>query len=413
MANASGDRWFSHYFKRYFISQSQASFNSARSYCENTYKGSLVEISDTDEDTVLLGIIQALPESMNSLHRAHYWIGLMDLNGTFTHAKWINSNNTVGNWNSWHENIVVTSSKLCAGVSLENSSTQLRWINLNCADNFSFICQLGDELCKAPSVLFDSTCITSFYETLIFRLSEKYCKDLGKQLVQIESYNKLQALKSLMIRRSELWIGLKANNSKPTEFQQFKWLMPDFSIYPSFTNWGQFSQPKATDPQSGNCITIDSATLLWNNRRCNSFYPFICEQNLSCPVNWLQIGGNCYYSPATNFSSWSNAFAYCISMNATLAIIRDKSEFNFVESIVLSTGKSLWVALKSNSSGLKWFGKDEYQTYPHLRAVDICMVAGVIHSTIHWRLQKCLNNRHFYPLCMQDARAQASTDILV
>ena len=138
-----GDRWFSHKSKRYFISQIKADFQAASLYCEDQYNGSLVAINDSTENTVLNDIIRTLAQGTNDSAIIPYWIGLKDLNGTFTNAVWVSSNSSIPNWNLWYKNIIVNSSKLCAGAYIDNSTAQLRWINLNCKDRIRFICQLG------------------------------------------------------------------------------------------------------------------------------------------------------------------------------------------------------------------------------------------------------------------------------
>lgn len=72
---------------------------------------------------------------------AFYWIGLTDPSGIFSNALWYHSNTSVGNWNLWYTQIVVDTSKLCAGIQIGTYS--LYWTNMRCSDAHRFICQLG------------------------------------------------------------------------------------------------------------------------------------------------------------------------------------------------------------------------------------------------------------------------------
>ena len=128
-------------------------------------------------------------------------------------------------------------------------------------------------------MLYNTTCITSYSELLPFSLSNRYCKALGKQLVQIESYDKLQALKSAMPDNnlSELWIGLQSLSHNITTKSDFNWLIPS-PTSSNFTNWEKITTDSPKHPQFGRCAAINPETLLWNNRRCTFFYPFLCEQ---------------------------------------------------------------------------------------------------------------------------------------
>ena len=88
-------------------------------------------------------------------------------------------------------------------------------------------------------------------------------------------------------------------------------------------------------------------------------------------------------------------------MNASLAIIHDHVEFDFVESIAVNDGKSVWIALKSNGSGLQWINRRSYENHRQLSDIDICAVAYFSYQNIDWQLEKCFNKDPFYPLCMQ------------
>ena len=115
----------------------------AVNYCKNTYQGSLVEIHDAVENSILSDIILSLNETDASSPVNIYWIGLVDRNGTFDQATWINSNTTLGSWHSWEPGFEANSSKLCAGAYVANTSSHLNWTNLKCCESYRFICQLG------------------------------------------------------------------------------------------------------------------------------------------------------------------------------------------------------------------------------------------------------------------------------
>ena len=123
---------------------------------------------------------------------------------------------------------------------------------------------------------------------------------------------------------------------------------------------------------------------------------------LICLAEWSQLGEYCYQiSSHHSYNNWLKAFKYCLKMNTSLAIIHNKKEFDFVQNLVLSTGKSVWIALKSNGQGMKWIAADQYQNHQYLNERDICMTASLNNGTTSWQLQNCLSTQNYYPLCVQ------------
>ncbi|RDD37613.1 hypothetical protein TrispH2_010221, partial [Trichoplax sp. H2] len=141
----SGDRWLSHNYKRYFISQSQASIFNAVNYCKITYNGTLLQINSASEIDILYDMVQTFNESSDSPLIELYWIDSVDLNSTLIHHDRINSNFTSENWTLRDQNSTSSSSILCTWLYLGYSSNQLQWMNFSCNDHFRFICQLGKE----------------------------------------------------------------------------------------------------------------------------------------------------------------------------------------------------------------------------------------------------------------------------
>lgn len=110
-------------------------------------------------------------------------------------------------------------------------------------------------------------------------LSGNYCQAIGRRLVQTESQEKLQALKSITKMRIEIWIGLRSYNYNMTGSGDFSWIYEDPRFISSnYTHWEKIASVNALNPYSGQCTTMKSDSLLWNNRACQSLYPFMCQQ---------------------------------------------------------------------------------------------------------------------------------------
>ena len=128
--------------------------------------------------------------------------------------------------------------------------------------------------------------------------------------------------------------------------------------------------------------------------KCNYCHP----TDITCPAGWWHFGRRCYRLSSLN--DWPRAFTSCFSLDAHLAILEGKPEFDFVVNLVLATRKSLWVSLKSNGSGLEWIGEDQLKYHQPILPKDLCMVARFIGGTVQWQLQKCVGGLIFYPLCV-------------
>ena len=127
--------------------------------------------------------------------------------------------------------------------------------------------------------MFNHTCITFHSDLLSFELSNNYCQAIGKRLAQSESQEKSLILKSATAMKTEFWIGLHSPNSNATGSKDFTWLYQDPRFISSnYTNWEKFTPVSPVNPYSGQCITMKSDSMLWNNRACQSLYPFMCQQ---------------------------------------------------------------------------------------------------------------------------------------
>ncbi|EDV22150.1 uncharacterized protein TRIADDRAFT_59350 [Trichoplax adhaerens] len=378
---------------------------------------------DPSENAVILKMVISLHTNTSI-----YWIGLNDTSGTFLHASWISSNHAIGNWIPWVPNFVVDTTKLCAG-SIPTPST-LNWLNLNCSDQHFFICQLDlstpndlsnstfasyimwgyplppdENTCKPPDSRFSNTCFSFHKHLLTWSLSRDYCALAGKQLVQFESMEKLQAIKSLITFHTETWIGLISTIGYPVQTDDFSWIFRDpYNPYPTFSNWEKFVPVDIYNPQTGLCVTMKSDSLKWNNRRCTSLYPFICQQELACPTGWRQFEGKCYMIVDTAYSSWQDAFAHCQQYSSGLAIIRNKNELKLIENFTLSVNKSIWIALKANRSSLQWIDRHTLFIDRIPSLLELCLVGCIVNGNISWRLEECYFAYNYYPLCQKAAK---------
>ena len=123
---------------------------------------------------------------------------------------------------------------------------------------------------------------------------------------------------------------------------------------------------------------------------------------LSCPSGSEQYKGNCYRIIDNQNVYWSGAYHICKDYyDSGLAIIRSKEDMEFIENLVRSSGKSIWIALKTNGSGLEWVTKDEFNHIPHTYIYSRCIIARPVENTIYWELVPCQLSTTAYPLCQE------------
>lgn len=100
--------------------------------------------------------------------------------------------------------------------------------------------------------------------------------------------------------------------------------------------------------------------------------------------------------------SWHTAFLLCKDIYASgLAIIRSREDMEFIENMVQSTQKSVWIALKTNGSGLTWFTKDMININQQIPWYDRCIIARPIGSMVYWEFTSCKFSTTADPLCQQ------------
>ncbi|XP_069058026.1 killer cell lectin-like receptor subfamily B member 1B allele A [Pleurodeles waltl] len=72
----------------------------------------------------------------------------------------------------------------------------------------------------------------------------------------------------------------------------------------------------------------------------------------SCPLEWQQHGGKCYYFPQkTDEKNWSASHEDCSSRGSCLAVIEDKAELHYLTSVLTN---QVWLGLFITPVGRHW-----------------------------------------------------------
>ena len=79
---------------------------------------------------------------------------------------------------------------------------------------------------------------------------------------------------------------------------------------------------------------------------------------LDCPTGWTANSNNnmCYKYTTNSTNDWSKAKSYCDSLGASLVVVKNSNENDFISALALS--KSLWLGLKRDVGSSQWKWED-------------------------------------------------------
>uniref|UniRef100_A0A3Q1G933 C-type lectin domain-containing protein n=1 Tax=Acanthochromis polyacanthus TaxID=80966 RepID=A0A3Q1G933_9TELE len=75
-----------------------------------------------------------------------------------------------------------------------------------------------------------------------------------------------------------------------------------------------------------------------------------CVSSGTCPSEWKQFGGSCYYF-SLSWSSWNSSRQQCLSQRAHLVVISSRQE---MVSLSAETSTTFWIGLSQTSSSSNW-----------------------------------------------------------
>ncbi|EFO96212.1 hypothetical protein CRE_14587 [Caenorhabditis remanei] len=152
-----------------------------------------------------------------------------------------------------------------------------KWVSVKCeAESIPVMCEV-------PVSVYDSNCAHNFngycytpsselpITTAKFADARKICQDKKSDIVSIHSKREVDYIKSLYRgSKSQVLIGAQQ-------------ILPNTYTWLDGYDWNTFDYRDPLDQQRTdyNCLTMDSATGLWNRASCDYEYAFLCKRPIA------------------------------------------------------------------------------------------------------------------------------------
>ncbi|XP_066497650.1 C-type mannose receptor 2 [Hoplias malabaricus] len=397
-----------------FNFQATLSWSEARTSCEQQ-GADLLSITRVEEQSYINGLLTG--------YSAALWMGLndLDLNGGW---QWTDSSPLKYlNWETdqpKHEE-----DQNCAVIRTESSG---RWQNRDCSVALPYICKKrpnatldpfttdswaddGQYQCDVGWKNFQAGCYRLNSEKLDWNSAQKTCQKMGAHLVSIHTLSELEFTTVHMKSDvDELWIGLHDTGMQ----MNFEWT--DRTPV-TFTFWHPFEPNNFLNTQE-DCVTMWGPEGRWNDSPCNFSLPSICKkdaqkiegqiQDHGCRPGWKWHSPACFWVGEESVT-FNNARRSCGSKNSTLAIIKNRFEQAFVNSLVFGRSEDhFWLGLhdENNTGPFKWLTGEEltYTNWNRDQPASIkggCVVMATGHATGLWEVKECASASAKY-ICRQD-----------
>ncbi|XP_017310429.1 C-type mannose receptor 2 isoform X1 [Ictalurus punctatus] len=397
-----------------FNFQATLSWEEAHTSCQQQ-GAELLSITKVEEQSFINGFLTGYSSTL--------WMGLndLDLNGGW---QWSDSAPLKYlNWETDQPNH--EDDQNCGVIRTESSG---RWQNKECSMALPYICK------KRPNATLDPFTTDSWtddgryqcdigwqnFQAGCYRLSsdkqnwihaEKNCQKMDAHLVSIHTLPELEFINMHMKRDvEELWIGLHDTAMQ----MNFEWTDSTPVI---FTFWHPFEPNNFLNTQE-DCVIMWGPEGRWNDSPCNYSLPSICKkaaqktdgpiQDHGCRQGWKWHSPACFWVGEESVS-FNSARRVCANYNATVAVINNRFEQAFVNSLVFGRSDDhFWLGLHNeNTTGpFRWL-TGEQLTYTNwnrdqpapLKGGCVAMATG--HATGLWEVKECVTARSKY-ICRQD-----------
>ncbi|XP_036445756.1 C-type mannose receptor 2 [Colossoma macropomum] len=397
-----------------FNFQATLSWSEARTSCQQQ-GADLLSITKVEEQSYINGLLTG--------YSAALWMGLndLDLNGGWQWAdsaplKYLNWETDQPN----HEE-----DQNCAVIRTESSG---RWQNRDCSMALPYICKKrpnatldpfttdswaddGQYQCDVGWQNFQAGCYRLNSEKMDWNSAQKTCQKMDAHLVSIHTLPELEFITVQMKRDvDELWIGLHDTAMQ----MNFEWTDRTPVI---FTFWHPFEPNNFLNTQE-DCVTMWGPEGRWNDSPCNVSLPSICKkaaqktdgpiQDHGCRPGWKWHSPACFWVGEESVT-FNNAKRACASKNSTLAIINNRFEQAFVNSLVFGRSNDhFWLGLHDeNSTGpFRWLTGEKltYANWNRDQPAPIkggCVAMATGHATGLWEVKECMSARSKY-ICRQE-----------
>ncbi|KAL5010854.1 hypothetical protein ScPMuIL_013159 [Solemya velum] len=348
------------------------SWPQARDYCK-AQGGYLLIIRSGSNAAFINSFLNGLSkDAVDSL-----WLGASDNNKDNGSFVW-STGQQIGRYKNWASNTTNTPG-LQDCVFISTSDRRGHWqITYNCLLPRAFICMANmgatikavatpapQGMCPVDWQRFHELCYKFNNQRKTWLDARTSCQNEGGDLASIRDRD-VQTFIMAKANKRRMWIGLNDRH------REGEWTWLDDPNPPQFTYW----HPTEPNNMHGteNCVQLWSNDGLWNDQKCSTKFPFICEKfstkinvtvpptvpkswSAKCGAFWEESPINDYcYQFNNEMLDWDDAHSTCISAGGDLLSIETIQESAYITGRILSMATHAWIGANDRSieSGWKW-----------------------------------------------------------